>query len=233
MIARKGASVARDLEPVALPAYFFSELLPAIDDLAELKLTVFCLAALGQKEGKHRYLRFSELQSDESLQKALAAAGSAWLETLRVNLNRAVARGALLEAAIAPGETVECFYLPNDTKGQALYEQIQRGDWRPTADDDIEVLPPRPSIYALYEENIGALTPMIAESLAEAQASHPREWIEDAIRYAVERNARSWRYISKVLEAWQQEGRSREFSERHHRGPRKYTAGKRKSFIKS
>ncbi|MCY3832984.1 MAG: DnaD domain protein [Chloroflexi bacterium] len=233
MIARRGAPVVRDLEPVALPAYFFSELLPAIDNLAELKLTVFCLAALGQKEGKRRYLRFSELQSDESLQKALAAADSAWPESLRRILNRAVARGALLEAAIAPGEKVERFYLPNDEKGRALYKQIQRGDWRPAADDDIEVLPPRPSIYALYEENIGVLTPMIAESLKEAQASYPREWIEDAIRYAVERNARSWRYISKVLEAWQQEGRSREFSERHYRGPRKYTAGKRKDFIKS
>ena len=73
----------------------------------------------------------------------------------------------------------------------------------------------------------------IVESLREAEASYPRAWIEDAMRYAVERNARNWRYVKKVLEGWQQEGRSLETNERDHGRHRKYPTGKWKDYIKS
>ena len=145
----------------------------------------------------------------------------------------AMERGTLLAAQIETSDETRRLYFLNDERGRELQQQAQSGKWRPSAADEIEVLPPRPTLFAIYEENIGVLTPMLAEAISEAQASYPRDWIEDAIRYAVERNARSWRYISKVLEAWQQEGRSRETSGRLPRGPRRYTAGKRKDFIKS
>ena len=235
MCACNGAPLAPALESVALPAAFFRELLPAIDDLAELKLTIFCLAALGQKEGDFRYLRIREFIADASLMRGLAGADESATarEALDRALAKALARGTLLTAEVEEACETERYYLAADESGKQLQRRIQAGEWRRSADGDIELLPARPSVYALYEENIGVLTPMIAESLKEAQASYPIEWIEEAMRYAVERNARSWRYIRKVLEAWQQEGRSREESERHPGGPRKYTSGKRKNFIKS
>ena len=216
MTAKNGPMLAHDKEAVALPASFFSELLPRIDDLAELKLTIYCLSAIQQKEGKRRYLRLSELASDEALAKTLAREGAESSAVLRRTLSRAVARGAFLEAALELGAGLERFYIPNDESGQALYRQIQYGEWRPGAGDDIEVLPPRPSIYGLYEENIGVLTPMIAEFIKEAETAYPRAWIEDAIRLAVEGNKRNWRYIRAILERWQQEGRSGETRGRRH-----------------
>ena len=41
----------------------------------------------------------------------------------------------------------------------------------------------RPTLFAAYEENIGALTPMIADAIKEAMREYPRDWIEDAMRY--------------------------------------------------
>ena len=218
-----------------LPAGFFCRLLPEIDDLAELKLTLVALSMLRQKEGDYRFLRHDELQADADLMRGLAVADAAADidDILDAALERAIKRGTLLGARVAAGAETRRLYFINDERGRELQRQAQSGQWRPAAADEIEVLPPRPTLFAIYEENIGVLTPMLAEAIKEAQATYPREWIEDAIRYAVERNARSWRYISKVLDAWQQEGRSRETSGRLPRGPRSYTSGKWKDRIKS
>ncbi len=224
-----------DAELRGLPARFFSEWLPAIDDLAELKVTIFFLAQVQQKEGDYRYLRRAEFLADSDLMRGLALLHRAKnpAAILDMALEKAVKRGSLLVAEIALGQTARRYYFENDARGQLLQSRMQAGDWRPAAGAEIELLPPRPSIYQLYEENIGALTPMIAEALKEAEQAYPRAWIEEALRYAVERNARNWRYISKVLDSWQQEGRSHETSERHHERQRKYTTGKWKDYIQS
>ena len=65
----------------------------------------------------------------------------------------------------------------------------------------------RPNVFAIYEDNVGMITPMIAEELERAEADYPAEWIEDAVREAVSLNRRSWRYIARILERWKHEGR--------------------------
>jgi DnaD/phage-associated family protein len=65
----------------------------------------------------------------------------------------------------------------------------------------------RPGIYELYEQNIGALTPLIAERLTEAVDTYPEPWLREAMGIAVENNARNWRYVTAILERWQMEGR--------------------------
>jgi hypothetical protein len=37
---------------------------------------------------------------------------------------------------------------------------------------------------------------------------YPAEWLEAAFREAAAQNARSWRYVSRILERWAIEGRS-------------------------
>ena len=235
MEADQGNRLVSGAEDIKLPAYVFSQVMPQIDDLAELKLTLVVLAMLRQKEGDYRYLRREELLADDDLIQGLAVIDPSLkpADSLDLALQKALARGTLLAAELDMGNASSCLYFSNDARGKVLQQQIQSGQWRPATADEIEVLPPRPSLFALYEENIGVLTPMLAETIKEAQATYPREWIEDAMRYAVERNARSWRYISKVLEAWQQEGRSRETSGGHLERHKQYTAGEWKDFIKS
>jgi DnaD/phage-associated family protein len=62
-------------------------------------------------------------------------------------------------------------------------------------------------IFVLYEQNIGLLTPMIADELRDAEKTYPAEWIEDAMQEAVHLNKRSWRYVRRILERWRVEGR--------------------------
>ena len=68
----------------------------------------------------------------------------------------------------------------------------------------------RPSIFTLYEQNIGLVTPIIADRLVEAVERYPESWIEDAISEAVSYNRRSWRYVQRILENWATEGRTNE-----------------------
>jgi DNA replication protein len=71
----------------------------------------------------------------------------------------------------------------------------------------VQVQIERPNIFVLYEQNIGLLTPMIANQLEDAADQYPAHWIEDAFNEAVQRNKRNWKYISAILRRWQTEGR--------------------------
>lgn len=71
----------------------------------------------------------------------------------------------------------------------------------------IQVQVERPNIFVLYEQNIGLLSPLIAEELRDAADQYPAEWIEDAFREAVQQNKRKWSYIRAILRRWGTEGR--------------------------
>ncbi len=55
------------MRSVVIPDLFFSDLLPQIDDLAELKLTLHCFWLLNEKSGEYRYLRSDDLRNDKTL----------------------------------------------------------------------------------------------------------------------------------------------------------------------
>lgn len=54
-------------------------------------------------------------------------------------------------------------------------------------------------IFDLYEQEIGALTPLIAEQIKDWIDNYPHQWIEDAIQVAVENNVRKAAYVTGVL----------------------------------
>jgi DnaD/phage-associated family protein len=215
---------------VSLPEPFFSEILPAIDDLAELKLTLYMIWVLGRQEGEPRYILRTELTADPELLEALAEEGHDSRERLGHALERAVARGVLLRGGPAGGEA-EVLFL-NTARGRAAAEGLGRGDWQPAADHGAAhpVHLERPNIFAIYEENIGALTPVMADILRDAEQAYPAPWIEEAIRVAVESNARSWRYIAAILERWKSEGRGGQEPGAEKSG-RRYVEGELKDFI--
>lgn len=62
------------------------------------------------------------------------------------------------------------------------------------------------NIFQLYEENIGPLTPMIREMLIEAESEYQFNWIEEALKIAIQANARNWRFINAVLRNWKVNG---------------------------
>jgi DnaD/phage-associated family protein len=64
----------------------------------------------------------------------------------------------------------------------------------------------RPTVFRLYEQNIGPLTPLIADRLIKALELYPAEWVESALEEAVAYNRRNWRYIARILENWAADG---------------------------
>src|SRR5690606_37951959 len=135
--------------------------------------------------------------------------------TLDAALANACERGTLLCTYVVLAGEKEPLYFINSQLGRAAVEQIERGGWLPGfADAPVEIIPPRPNIFRLYEDNIGPLTPMIADTLKDAEKEYPASWLEEAIRIAVENNARSWRFVQVVLERWRREGKKDATSER-------------------
>lgn len=193
----------------AVPNLFFSELLPIIDNLAELKVTLYALWALTQKEGRVRYLRLADFLNDAAFLRGLGPTTQLATEALLDGVERAVARGVFLHVNVESAAGKLDLYFLNTEKGRAAVEGITRGEWRPAPDEDepISLLVERPNIFVLYEQNIGALTPLIADDLRDAEQTYPLRWIEDAIKLAVANNVRKWRYVLSILERWRQEGK--------------------------
>ena len=191
-----------------LPSQFFSDLLPAIDHLGELKITLYAFWFLGQQEGERRFLRLSEMKQDEILQSAIAGGAAQPGPMLEESLERAVSRGTLLHVPCLSPDQSEHFYFLNTAKGRAAADSLERGEWSPDPGAGLPRLAmERPNVFRRYEEDIGPLTPHMAEVLRDAEKEYPPGWIEEAIGLAVERNVRSWRYVSAILERWKAEGK--------------------------
>jgi DNA replication protein len=197
------------LTPV--PNLFFSELLPTIDNLAELKITIYTFWALAQQEGKVRYLRLTDYLNDKTFIDGLGDDTQAAADALLDGIERAVARGTLLHVNVEGADGQMDLYFLNSARGRAAIEGITKGEWRPWPDEDqpLSLLIDRPNVFVLYEQNIGALTPIIADELRDAEKTYPLPWIEEAIKIAVENNVRRWRYIVTILERWRLEGKQK------------------------
>lgn len=194
---------------IPIPAPFFTALLPQIEDVAELKvcLYLFWLRTQQPPGQPGRFATHAELA---------AAPGLGVEPALGQALERAVARGALLTLALEQDGTQQRLYFINDEEGRRTVDRISRGEI------PLGTLPapsppssPPTNIFVLYEQNIGLLTPLIAEELTEAEGRYPAHWIQEAFREAVSLNRRSWRYISRILERWALEGKDHGEAERH------------------
>lgn len=217
-----------------LPSLFFSELLPLIDDLAELKITLHCFWLLHQKKGEIRYVTRRELAADDLLLDGLRATGHPPQQVLEAGLERAVARGTLLHVIAYEGDEEEHCYLMNTARGREIVNRIQRGELRlPEVEPEVRLEVQRPNIFVLYEQNIGLLQPLLVDELREAEQTYPPEWIEEAFHIAVENNVRRWSYVRRILERWAAEGKSDETGRRGREANRKrYIRGEYGEYIK-
>ncbi|MFC2010555.1 DnaD domain-containing protein [Chloroflexota bacterium] len=196
-----------------IPNLFFSSLLPQINDIAELKITLHIIRALYSKRGYPRYITHQELLNNRSLINSLREGERPLEEALGEAIDKAVKRGTILHLVLDMDGTPGDVYLLNTEAERRTAAKIQNGELvlsglkaRRQPQSDMDLGPP-PDIFTLYEQNIGMLTPMIADELREAEKLYPEDWIRDAIKEAVSLNKRSWRYISRILENWTAEGK--------------------------
>lgn len=194
---------------VRLPEGFFTEVLPKLSHIEDFHLLLYMFWHLEQQENAIRYLRREDLTGDPTLMAMIGTESA-----LTAALDRMVDLGVVLEGPIPWLD--ETIYFINGPQGRAAIQAIERGEWQHTSErpQPIHLTPQRPNIFKLYEDNIGPITPMLAEVLKEDEAAYPAEWIEEAIRIALTRNARNWKYIQAILKRWKVEGRGNEQNRR-------------------
>jgi DNA replication protein len=223
---------------IALPVSFFIETLPAIDDLAELRVTLHLYYRVA---GGEALIAEADLLADPALRRGLLPLGSARdpAEPIRRGLEAALSRGTVLAVdAVEPATCPWRWYTLNTPASQELLHDLATG-----RADQVEigaawgavpVVPADPNVFRLYERHVATLTPLVAQQLAEAAETYPPAWIADAFDEAVARDRRSWGFIRRLLERWASEGREHATHRRigpQPLDPAKYTKGKYAAFF--
>jgi len=193
------------------PDTFFQKLIAEIDDAVELKVTLYFLWRMEHMEGPFRAMCQTDFTEEAlGLDKDEVAAG----------LEKAIQRGSILKAA----HDADVFYFLNSPRGRAAAEAFSKGNWRESARIMASVLVERPNVFKLYEENIGPLTPMIADMLKDAEETYSDEWVAEAMEIAVTRNVRNWKYVEAILKRWKEKGKDeRRDQENAIKGSEKYS----------
>ncbi|MCS7009933.1 MAG: DnaD domain protein [Anaerolineales bacterium] len=201
---------------VPIPESFFRRLLREIYDADELKATLYALWLAASSESQVQVFRkedFADLVSDP---------GSA--------LNKATARGTLLRVE----SEAQVYYLLNSPRGRAAAEAIRKGEFDPVR--SLRPAPPaeHPNIFRLYEENIGPLTPLLADALRDAEQTYSPEWVAEALEIAVTRNKRNWRYVEAILKRWKEEGHAQKQNQRDaQKSSRRYSEGQFAEYLRN
>jgi len=168
-----------------LPESFFTQVMPKIQDLAELKVVSYVAYLILRKQDPSSRESESWVTYKQLKTEACRLSPELDEETLRRTLDSAVEHGTLLHSTSNINEVLEDVYSLTVESSQSATVNI----------------------FTLYEQNIGIITPMIAEELKEAEKTYPLQWIEEAFKEAVTLNKRSWKYIARILERWASEGK--------------------------
>ena len=225
----------------AIPNVFFSDVLPRLaGDPVAVGVALFAFNKLMAKRGFPRDLTGAELSADASLVAYLAACGALngddaerQRAVIDDGLRRCVEAGMLLVLVQQEGEVDTARYFLNTPADRRGMETA-----RAQAPRSARIVPfpaataEKRGIFALYEQEIGTLTPQITEELIEAEQLYPAEWIERAFKEAAAHNARAWRYVQRILERWAIEGPDHATTERDPAAGERYFRGKYGSILR-
>jgi DnaD/phage-associated family protein len=195
------------LRATVLPTMFITELVGAIENLAELKLALYLFWRFGQRRTIPSFLTRGEIEADPVIKTGLG-------EEVQIDrtIERVVERRLILRRSMElRGRIEECYFL-NTASGRRAVRDLESGriDLGQVVVPEPTERAGRPNIYQLYEQNVGLLTPLIVEELSEAERRYAGDWIEEAFRQAVAYNRRNWKYIRRILERWANEGKEPE-----------------------
>ena len=179
----------------AIPDTLFRELLAVITDAGELKVVLHSMWSIEHMDSAVRAMTSEDFEG--------AALGLRPAQ-LKAGLARAVEHGILLRVGRGKGTR----YLLNSPRGRTNAAAMAEGTSRGAEAVSLGPME-RPNIFQLYEENIGPLTPLIADALKDAEDTYPAAWIVESIDLAVKNNKRSWSYCQAILRRWKEEGRGK------------------------
>ncbi len=212
---------ASDKQDVPIPEWFLYDTAPKIREMVEMQVMLACFR-LAAEFSETEPIAEARLVQDERLNQALRFDGATTLPDgeIKRGIELALARDTLLAFSLETqaGRRVRWLLIATEENRMRLRRYESGALPAPELPDESDVAGPvvrsRPGVFRLYEQNIGLVTPIIADRLVEALELYPEQWIEDAIGAAVSYNRRNWRYIQRILETWATEGRTNEANRR-------------------
>ena len=189
----------KGVRSIPVPTPIFGSLLEKIDDINELKCTLRLIWLIQKKKGADQYVTEGEIKSDRILSNSVGSQ-----QNIMNALQMAVNRGTFIYFINKRDQTQ--FFTLNSEYGRKLAKNSDsitiENDPEPWLSEE-----KLPSVYSLYEQNIGVITPIIADKIKEAEDLYPAKWIQDAIEESATNNKRSWSYVSAILKSWKTGGR--------------------------
>ena len=216
MTYRVPYSAAQSGSFAQVPGAYVTQAVRQVGDIVELKVTLLAFYLLSRSREYPGYVMHADL-----VLKAATVLGIDEMATV-AGMGAALERGVFLKAQLQAEGAAGIAYFANIEADVEAIEQLKAGS--PAGASALKT----PNIFELYEQNIGIMTPIMAEELKDAQRTYPAEWIEDAFREAVKGQKQNWKYVSRILERWRVEGRG---SGAHRSGtvpddPDKYVKGR-------
>ncbi len=184
-----------------IPAPFFSELLPQIDHLGELKVTLYAFWFLDRQEGSGA---LSRARHDFAADEALAAADwmpHAWTPALRTR-RRTRGNAAAARCPVKAAARKAASYFLNSPRGRAALQALAAGEWSPDESSHragtLEV--ERPNIFRLYEAKYRPADPADRRNPARSRETSTRpSGSKKPFKMAVRKKRPPWRYIEAIL----------------------------------
>lgn len=215
--SRFNGFVAHLHDQIPVPTEFFTEVMPEITEINELRVLLGLIRLVSEEAGLETPLAETRILGDRPLLEAVRVDGipsRTGRHAIQHGLELLVTRGVILRVeAESTSRRRQTWYFMHTPVTRAVVDAIQRGAVSPPRSMWIDDEPPSltadlPTPFLLYEQNIGPLTPMVADRITRAIQEYPQSWIVDAMQEAVAYNRRNWKYIERILETWMAHGRS-------------------------
>lgn len=202
----------KNVQYVPVPAPVFDSILEEITNISELKLMLRIIWLIQIYNRKPPLITEAEIISDKIVSKTIGP------PNVIQELISTLESHGIISSSIKKTDHLKVIFLNSEKirnqimKSDILLQENQPDPWNGNSDI--------PNIYLIYEQNIGIITPHIAELLKESENLYPIDWIEDAIKQASVQNKRSWAYVSSILNRWEIEGKDNGKHSRHTRQTR-------------
>ncbi len=199
-----------DVAPIPVPREFLTETIAHIDDATELHVTLAVFRLAADSVSNPPAVSEDTVLRDPVLARTFHGdrRSSMLGQRIRRGLQYATARDSIVQVVLTVDDHEERWYIPASAEYRAALANVllEPGAW-PEAGRVALIATTAPSVFSLYEKNIGMLTPLLTDQIETAMELYPLDWIADAIREAVAYNKRNWRYVQRVLENWSVNGR--------------------------
>jgi len=207
-------------EFTGIPDVFFRELLPKLDDINEIKLCLYILWKASTIGDFGMSITAADILLDKIFMSGFISSTDGTKKLVTEILEKAVVDNIFIKIKSECIKEPNIYFINSPLGRKAASKKSQKLQPVKTTLDQIQ-----PNIFRLYQENIGPLTPIIADALREAEDIYPVDWVEEAIKIAVQNNVRRWRYVESILDRWQKEGRDGTDREHDQEDYRRYIKG--------